>query len=165
MLAGLLFLCHLCLYYEHLNQLPLTNIYCDNLGLIKKVNRLLTFRLATTQAALHSEYDMLATIHKLLGDLPITPTIDHVKGHQDDKVPYAALPLPAQLNVDADVLAIHELLYYPTQCTHVSLLPAAQVQLNVAGRTITRKLGPDIRQRAKENILSDPCNLLVIFYF
>jgi hypothetical protein len=55
--------------------------------------------------------------------------VDHVKGHQDDKVSYDELSLPAQLNVDADALATNALFYYPTPCKHIPLLPAAQVQL------------------------------------
>eukprot|EP00957_Ditylum_brightwellii_P063673 4833106-Ditylum_brightwellii.AAC.1 len=33
-------------------------------------------------------------------------TVEHVKGHQDDDSPYDNLELPAQLNVDADQLAM-----------------------------------------------------------
>jgi hypothetical protein len=111
------------------------------------MKKLLTFRLAPVQAALHSEYDALSMIYDLLRDLPAQPTISHVKGHQDDELEYADLPLPAQLNVDADVLATHELSEYPTSCEHVPLLPSAQVQLSIAGRTITRKLAPSIRRQ------------------
>jgi hypothetical protein len=74
-----------------------------------KVNKLLSFRLASTQAALHSEFDVLATIHKLRLDFPLPPEILHVKGHQEDYVAYKDLSLPAQLNCDADVLATDEL--------------------------------------------------------
>jgi hypothetical protein len=82
MLSSLLFLCHLCLYcMVHLNLIPLTSIHCDNLSLITKFNKLLTFQLAPTQAALHSEYDILATIHDMLKDLSQIPTISHIKDH------------------------------------------------------------------------------------
>jgi hypothetical protein len=145
MIGGLLFLCHLCLYCGHLQLLPLQKMYCDNLGLVTKVNKFLLFRLASTQAALHSEFDVLATIHDLLNNFPIPPTISHVKGHQDNNKPYEDLPLPAQLNCDADVLTTHELQNYPTTCIHVPLLPPASVQLTIGGTTITRKLGPTIQ--------------------
>jgi hypothetical protein len=125
MLYGLLFLKHLCLYCGHLNLIPLSQLYCNNLGLVKKVNKLLLFRLAPTQAALHSEYDVLITIHKLLKNLHSPHTISHVKGHQDDQVPYNELPLSAQLNCNADVLATNELHQFPTTCTLVPLLPAS----------------------------------------
>ena len=147
MLCGLLFLKHLCLYCGHINSMPLQTVYCDNLGLITKVNKLLQFRLAPTQAALHSEYDVLATIHFLLQAFPQLPTISHVKGHQDDDTDYEDLSLPAQLNCDADVLATAELRDYPTTCTHVPLLPPAQTQLSIGGITVSRKLAPTIRRQ------------------
>jgi hypothetical protein len=147
MIGGLLFLRHLCLYCGHFQLLPLHKMYCDNLGLVTKVSKLLSFRLAPTQAALHSEFDVLATIHDLLRDFSLTPTIVHVKGHQDNHKPYEDLSLPAQLNCDADVLATNELLNYPTTCIHVPLLPPAIVQLTIGGTTITRKLGPTIRRQ------------------
>jgi hypothetical protein len=156
MIGWLLFLRHLCLYCGHLQLLPLHKMYCNNLGLVTKVNKLLSFRLAPTQTALHSEFDVLATIHfhsefdvlatihDLLRDCSLTPNIGHVKGHQDDHKPYEDLSLPAQLNCDADVLATDELLNYPTTCIYVPLLPPAIVQLTIGGTTVTRKLGPTI---------------------
>jgi hypothetical protein len=147
MIGGLLFLRHLCLYCGHLQLLPLHKMYCDNLGLVTKVNELLSFRLAPRQAALHSEFDLLATIHDLLRDFSLTPAISHVKGHQDDHKPYEDLSLPAQLNGDADVLATNELQNYPTTCIHVPPLPPAIVQLTIGGTTVTRKLGPTIRRQ------------------
>jgi hypothetical protein len=60
MASGLTFSHHLCLYCEHLNQLPLTQIYYDNLGLVRKLNYFFTYRLAPVKCVLHSEYDVLA---------------------------------------------------------------------------------------------------------
>jgi hypothetical protein len=128
-------------------------MYCENLGLVIKVNKLLSSRLANTQAALHSEFDVLATIHVLLKDFPLPPEIQHVKGHQDDHKAYKDLPLPAQLNCDADVLATKEWANFPTTCTHVPLLPPAKVQLTIGSTTITRKLGPTIRPQHRLGLL------------
>jgi hypothetical protein len=153
MIAGLLFLRHLCRFCGHLNLVPLQQMFCDNLGLVTKVNKLFQFRLAPAQAALHSEYDVLATIRELLSDFVNLPSIAHVKGHQDNKVAYANLPLPAQLNCDADVLATHELFQFPTTCEHVPLLPAAQAQLSIGGRTVTRKLAATIRRQHSLRLL------------
>jgi hypothetical protein len=120
MIGGLLFLHHLCLYCGHLQLLLLQKMYCDNLGLITKVNKFLLFRLASTQAALHSEFYVLTTIHDLLKDFSLPPTISHVKGHQDNHKPYEDLPLPAQLNCYANVLTSHEL---QTTLPHASMCP------------------------------------------
>ncbi len=147
MIAGLLFIRHLCLYCQHLNQLPLLNMFCDNKGLVKKINKLCSFRLAPSTASLHSEYDVIAMIHDLIKDMPISPIISHVKRHQDDHSDYYNLPRPAQLNCDADVLATRELKEYPTTCNLVPLLPAAKVQLSLCGRTVTRNLPATIRRQ------------------
>jgi hypothetical protein len=89
MIAGLLFLRHHCLYCQHhLNQLPLLNMLCDNKGLVKKINKLCSFRLAPSTASLHSEYDVIITIQDLMSDMLTTPVIMHVKGHQDDNAAY-----------------------------------------------------------------------------
>ncbi len=122
-------------------------MYGDNLGLVIKVNKLLSFRLAPTQATLHSKFDVLATIHALLKDFPLPPEIQHVKGRQDDRKAYEDLPLPAQLNWDADELATDKWTNFPTTCTHVPLLPPAKVQLTIGSTTVTRKLGPTIRRQ------------------
>jgi hypothetical protein len=147
MIGGLLFLRHLCLYCGHLQPIWLHKMYCDNLSLVTKVNKLLSFRLASMQAALHSEFDVLATIHHLLSDFFLPPSISHVKDHQDDHKPYEDLSLPAQLNCDADVLATNELHNYPATCIRVPLLPPAIVQITIGGTTVTRKLGPTIRRQ------------------
>ena len=147
MLGGLLFLHHLCLYCDHLNTIALTNIFCDNLGLVKKINKLCSFRLAAASSALHSEYDVLAAIKALLTGFPLPPAIEHVKGHQDDKIKYRHLPLAAQLNCDANVLATRELSEYPTSIERVPILPAAKVQLSLGGRTVTRNLPATIRRQ------------------
>jgi hypothetical protein len=120
---------------------------CDNLGLVINVNKLISFCLANMQAALHSEFDVLATIHALPRDFLLPPEIQHVKGHQDDHRAYEDLPLPAQLNCDVDVLATKEWTKLPTTCIHVTLLPPVKVQFTISGTTVTRKLGPTIRRQ------------------
>ena len=52
---------------------------------------------------LDAEWDLLVEIQDALRELPGVDRT-YVKGHQDDRVPYARLPLLAQLNVDADRL-------------------------------------------------------------
>jgi hypothetical protein len=153
MIGGLLFLRHLCLFCNHLNTIPLHTIYCDNEGLIKKSKKLLSFRLAATASALHSEYNVLATIKSLITGLATPPTITHVHGHQDDDTDYADLPLPAQLNCDADVLATEELAERPTTCTLVPLMPAAKVQFSIGGRTVTWKLPATVRRQYRLRLL------------
>lgn len=50
------------------------------------------------------DWDILIEIQFALEQLPGL-CLKYVKGHQDNKLPYAQLPLLARLNVDADALA------------------------------------------------------------
>jgi hypothetical protein len=117
--GGLLFLQHLHLYNNHLSTLPLTNVYCDNEGLVKKVNKICSFCLAWLP--------QLCTLSMFLVGLPSPPIIAHVKEHQDNTVKYQDRPLPAQLSCDVGILATHELAESPTRL-HVNKLSCFQRQ-------------------------------------
>jgi hypothetical protein len=138
--SGLTVLKHICLFCDHINTLLLRKIYCDNLGLIKKVTYFFKYRLASIKCVLHSEYDIVYQVFCLLREYQSTPAILHVKGHQDSKIPYANLPLPAQLNVDADVLATRELREHLNLIHHTPLFPNSKVQLLLGGSSVSRLL-------------------------
>jgi hypothetical protein len=55
MVSGLTVLKHICLFCGHINMLPLGKLYCDNLGLIKKVSYFFKYQLAKAKCVLHSE--------------------------------------------------------------------------------------------------------------
>jgi hypothetical protein len=65
----------------------------------------------TSQVALHpndtlvSDWDITHEIQHHLQQFAFRATLEHVTGHQDKDTLYNDLPLLAQLNVDADVLA------------------------------------------------------------
>jgi hypothetical protein len=101
MVSGLTVLKHICLFCGHINMLPLRKLYCDNLGLVKKVSYFFNYRLAKIKCVLHPEYDVVNQTFRLLQEYNATPEINHVKGHQDNKIHYTSLPLPAQLTVSA----------------------------------------------------------------
>jgi hypothetical protein len=69
-----------------------------------------------------------------------------VKDHQDNKIPYTSLPLPAQLNVDADCLASKELHDRPNLIHHVPLFPDSKVNLLLSGMSVTRNRSDAIRK-------------------
>jgi hypothetical protein len=145
MVSGLTVLKHICLFCGHINMLPLRKLYCDNLGFIKKVSYIFMYRLAKVKCVLHSEYDVVNQIFCLLQEYTVTPEINHVS-HQDNKIPYTSLPLPAQLNVDADSLATNELYDQPNLIHHVPLFPDSKVKLLLSGTSITRNLSGAIRK-------------------
>jgi hypothetical protein len=73
------------------------------------------------------------------------PLVKHVKGHQDKEAPVATLPLPAQLNCEADALAIAALLAIPGPIPQSLVFPSAVCQLDVAAATVTRKVQASLR--------------------
>jgi hypothetical protein len=146
MVSGLTVLKHICLFCGHINMLRLGKLYCDNLGLIKKVSYFFKYRLAKVKCVLHSEYDVVNQVFRLLQEYTATPEINHVKGHQNNKIPYVSLPLPAQLNDDADSLATKELHDRPKLIHHVPLFPDSKVQQLLSGTSVTRNLSGAIRK-------------------
>jgi hypothetical protein len=153
MVSRLTVLKHICLFYGHINML-----YCDNLGLIKKVSYFLKYRLAKVKCVLHSEYEVVNQIFRLLQAYTITPEINHVKGRQDNKIPYSSLPLPAQLNVETGGLATKELRDQPNLIHHVPLIPGSKVQLLLSSTSITRNLsGAICKHQGYRNLV--PCML------
>jgi hypothetical protein len=146
MASGLMFLRHICPYCQHLNQFPLSKLYCDNLGLVRKLNYFFTYRLAPIKCILHSEYDVLAQSFLLLQEYVTTPEMLHVKGHQDVNTPYRHLPLPAQLNCNTDSLATTELHSLPNQIRRVPLFPPTKAQLLISGQSVTRNSPNAIRR-------------------
>jgi hypothetical protein len=113
------------------------------LGLVKKVSYFSKYRLAPVKCVLQSEYDdvfQAFQAFQLLSAYPAQTKILHVKGHQDDKISYANLPLPAQLNVDANQLATRELRERPNLIHQVPLFPSCKVQLLLGGTSVTRNL-------------------------
>jgi hypothetical protein len=118
----------------------------DNQGLISRLESSLPYIDPFPNLTLTADWDVTNEIVKSLRELPTPPTLAHVKGHQDDHIPYSDLPLDAQLNVDADA----EAGYY--QCTFarhrpiIHRLPSNSVQLHISGQVICSKLKQQIRE-------------------
>jgi hypothetical protein len=146
MVSGLTVLKHITIFCGRLTLSPLPKLYCNNLGLVKKVSYFSKYRLAPVKCVLHLEYDILFQAFQLLSAYPTRPEILHVKGHQDDKIPYVNLLLPAQLNVDADRLAKRELREQRNLIHHVPLFPSSKVQLLLGGTSVTHNLQGAIRK-------------------
>jgi hypothetical protein len=116
LLANLRLIHHLLNFYDiHRTSSALT-IYCDNQGLLDRIDTSRHSKYLKPRRFLFSEADLEMQILDTLALLATTVTLCHVKGHQDETVPTAELPWPAQLNIHCDSLASAEL--------RRSLLPA-----------------------------------------
>ena len=122
-----------------------SKVYCDNLGLITKI---LSRQNCTTwypNETITSEWDLIQNIVSSLQIFPTPPMIVHVKGHQDDHLPYDQLPLEAQLNVDADAAATE---YQTLHGAHRPVVPPITgngAHLLLLGKTVTHHYVREIR--------------------
>lgn len=80
-------------------------IACDGISALKKI--MYTPASAISAKLLHS--DLLSAAIKIRDNLPLTLIPTHVKGHQDDNIPFHLLPRIAQLNILTDLKAKIEL--------------------------------------------------------
>jgi exonuclease III len=145
--AGILFLVHCFLYCQQPLPTGQFKFYCDNEGLLKKLEYLRSYKHAIYATCLHSEWDIVSSVHRLQSLFRPPPELIHVKGHQDDSMHYDFLELQEQLNVDADKLATEELHEYSSIKSLVPFDPASGAQLNIAGKTVTRQLGTAIHNQ------------------
>ena len=90
------------------------------------------------------DWDVLIEIQQALKQLPGL-TLKYIKAHQDDKIPYAQLPLNAQLNVDADNLADEfqdqHGCYRPT----ILMMPHTRVLIHLSTGSITAHFARTLR--------------------
>jgi hypothetical protein len=106
--AGTLFIIH-CFRYCNVPIPPgQFTFYCDNQGLLKKLTYIWSYSNAIHATVLHSEWDIVSSVHRLQQEFDPPPELQHVKGHQDNCTQIEFLELPSQLNVEADTLATTE---------------------------------------------------------
>jgi len=111
-----------------------SRLYCDNKSMVASSHEVPAEWKITPNSTQASDYDVLAKIWATRDLLPVTacPAVLHVKGHQDKKTAYEQLPLPAQLNVDADKLAGDYMSNHPnTDYTVVPVLPTRGVHMHL----------------------------------
>jgi hypothetical protein len=74
----------------------------NNTRLVAQVQSQLKLKHPVPNSTFKPDWDIVQAIVKAYQSTTIDATFVHVKGHQDQKVPFYKLPLLAQLNVEAD---------------------------------------------------------------
>ena len=118
------------------------HLVCDNQVLVKMIARITAYSTIYPNMTMEAEWDCLAQILLTIKALnTMAPTIDHIKGHQDESTPYEELPLLAQLNCDADCFANTFLRNHP-KIIHSTAhqFPAGECLLQLRVGTITRDI-------------------------
>lgn len=119
--------------------LPPVMFLLDSKSMITRVHQLLSWTTFFPNQTLIPEYDVLQAILRYALILPHKPQFQHVKSHQDNKMPYSSLSLHAQLNVDADHLAGQVEASTPNANSHVTLIEGSGVLLHLHEGTVTTK--------------------------
>ena len=129
--------------------LPTSHLYCDNKSMINRsLNHPRDLASIYPNERLASEWDVIIEIWYTLQDLQTvaSPSMSHIKGHQDRQCPYDKLTLSAQLNVDADSLADSFLADFPElDYSKATISPHTHVQLHSRQGTITHKTKRTLR--------------------
>jgi hypothetical protein len=120
----------------------------DNKGLLIRIDQRRQYEKSYANATLAPDWDIVEEIVSTLKLIPVTPSFTHVKGHQDDHVAYADLPLDAQLNVEADALAGEFQTKFPSEHLQAPLLPSTGVHLMIGQSTVTGHYPSRIREAA-----------------
>jgi len=143
LMASLIFLRHYITSYGHdkFNQSKL-DCFCDNLGVITNVTKLLTPSIIRPNDTTNDDRDVYIAISTLaIQCYPLQPSFLHVKGHQDARS-NRPLTITEQHNIDCDQQAKR----YTQTTTKRSTtygnpaIPAAQPHLLIEGKIICRNL-------------------------
>jgi hypothetical protein len=127
--------------------------YCDNQGLLKRINSYFERAWLNPNHCLASEHDLECGIIDILERLPFRFALEHVKGHQDAEKKVDELPWEAQMNCHADELATDYLRNFATPSPVVPFIPASNVSITLNGSTLTRNVARRLRQAASSPAL------------
>lgn len=120
-------------------------ILLDNIGVVQKLNSIRKFYIAEFASAKDPEWDIINSCIQSFKSLPEQPVVEHILGHQDNKLHYWELSLNAQLNVDADGVATEAFATYKEAAPLAHFDPKSKVQLNIKHRTITSEYTKTLR--------------------
>ena len=129
--------------FEFHNEDPskVLSLVCDNSSLVDTVNKIAKRkRKQFPNETLEPDWDVINEIVSLIKNSK--QTIEWIRGHQDEKMPKARLPLPAQLNCEADELAntAQEARKLEPLQRRMVRSPNNPIQVHVNDVTVTSKL-------------------------
>ena len=107
---------------------------------------------------MEADWDCLAQILETMQDPDsYSPTIEHIKGHQDDHTLCEELSQLAQLNYDADAFATTFLRSNPyIDHTTVHQFPTGECLLQLKHGTITRDIKHKCKKKQTKDLLTVP---------
>ena len=139
--------------YTH-SPLPMdTILYTDSASLIAKIGEIEKWPYFFPNATMDPDWDVLQQIITSRRLFPLLPVLRLVKGHQDVDCPYVTLPLPDQLNVDADHLASSYAPHPHETPNIVPIIAGTAASLHLSSETITTKYRSALRKAASTDTI------------
>jgi hypothetical protein len=127
----------------------------DSKSLITRVHKETVNQVLHPNDTLVSDWDVTHEIQHHLRNFVFPVHLEHVRGHQDKHTPYEELPLIAQLNVDADVLATQYMISHPQTTTSVPRLTHKLCQLELPNGSINGRYPNTLRIAALRSDIWD----------
>jgi hypothetical protein len=138
------------LHLSHFTGIPLQSQfrhYIDNTSVIKRKGQEERRKYHIPNHTLSPDWDVIKMLAITNTELPTNET-HWVKGHQDLDMEYDLLPLPAQLNCDADFEAGQFQQHHAQPRPKAPMLPSTQAELVISGETIHSHYKSRIREAA-----------------
>lgn len=114
--------------------------YIDNRSVIQRIQKARQTQHTAPNTNLLPEQDVIKEIVYTLGTLPVQVDFEWIRGHQDETQAYHRLPLPAQLNCDADSEANTASQENMNSSNRIPPLPHSPCQLYIHDNSITAHL-------------------------
>jgi hypothetical protein len=114
--------------------------YLDNQSVIARIESTNKHIHHAPNQRLKSEQDVIDAIYNITHGSMFELQLKWVRGHQDDTTQFNSLPLPAQLNCEADRQASQYEFTPQHSLSPVTPLPGTPCQLIIHGKSITGKL-------------------------
>jgi hypothetical protein len=149
LISVLVFLDHYLQFFHVIVSATVEHLfYCDNKGLINRIDSSMNYSWTNPNHCLASESDLESGILEILRRLPFKLSLNHVKGHQDEATAVEDLPWEAQMNCHADEYATDYLDNWSEPSKIVPFIPASNASISIAGATITRNVARRLRLAA-----------------
>ena len=128
-----------------------SELHIDNLGVVKRSHN----TPFSIQQCLQPDWDIMHKAYTVRHGLPATITVLHVKSHQDKiTLDSNTLPLPAQLNIMADV-GTHQVYKDCPHFQQTPLLSSTQAALVLNGSRVTSRMSTQATQAYYNPIMQE----------
>ena len=145
---------HVCQFYQLALPSDLA-LYTDSQSLVDTVTKRLEWLVEYPYSTMTSDWDIQQSISHSIRQFDSCPSVQHVKGHQDRSASVETLPLPAQLNIQADSLAGSFSYPHDISSQQCALIAGSAAILHGPNGTISSNYRANLRRLSSDPIIID----------